>query len=134
MCTAIEDSLQRTVKKHHCIYVCTVQKKEQHVRDQPLCRLYNIIHSVYIPTMVFLDCPGSSSFGMSLFHCVLELCTLTACYYAQVKMGDIFKEVTISEATETSLSLFHDISHLDLQSELLSQLGEMQIKTYRLVW
>ena len=54
--------------------------------------------------------------------------------HAQIKMGDIFKETTISEATETSFSLFHDISPLDLQSELLSQINEMQIKTYRLTW
>lgn len=54
--------------------------------------------------------------------------------HMQVKIGDIFKEVTISEATETSLSLFHDITPLNLQSELLSQINEMQIKTYRLTW
>lgn len=49
-------------------------------------------------------------------------------------MGDIFKDVTISEATETSLSMFHDVAPLDLRSELQSQISEMQIKTFRLAW
>lgn len=49
-------------------------------------------------------------------------------------MGDIFKDVTISEAMETSLSLLHDIAQLDLQSELVSKIKEMEIKTYRLAW
>ena len=78
------------------------------------------------------------SFHLSSMHAeyglTLVFISSLSLYSLQIKMGDIFKEVTISEATETSLSLFHDIAHLDLQSELQSQINEMQIKTYRLAW
>ena len=51
-----------------------------------------------------------------------------------MKIGDIFKDVSLSEVAETSLTLFHERSLLTSASQFLAQIAPMQIQTYRIAW
>ena len=55
-------------------------------------------------------------------------------FFLQVKIGDIFKDITLSEVAETSLTLFTDRTVLSTVSQFLAQIAPMQIQTYRIAW
>ena len=55
-------------------------------------------------------------------------------FFLQVKIGDIFKEITLSEVAETSLTLFHERTVLTSVSQFLAQIAPMQIQTYKIAW
>jgi hypothetical protein len=51
-----------------------------------------------------------------------------------MKIGEIFKDITLSEVAETSLTLFHERTVLTPVTQFLAQIAPMQIQTYKIAW
>ena len=59
---------------------------------------------------------------------------MSSIFHVQVKIGDMFKDITLSEVAETSLTMFNERSLLRSTSQFLAQIAPMQIQTYKIVW